>query len=61
MSADSFLLPDLIARAAQRSPEAPALTYGAQSLSYAQLQAQVQGFAAGLMALGLGRAERVGI
>jgi acyl-CoA ligase (AMP-forming) (exosortase A-associated) len=55
------LLPELIARAAWRAPEAPALSQGGRVLEYAALQAQVQGFAAGLMALGLRRAERVAI
>lgn len=58
---DAVLLPDLIARAAQRCPEAGALSSDGRQLSYGALQAQVQGFAAGLMALGLQRAERVGL
>jgi acyl-CoA ligase (AMP-forming) (exosortase A-associated) len=58
---DAVLLPDLIARAAQRAPAAQALSCGGQALDYAALHAQVQGFAAGLLALGLRRAERVGI
>ncbi|WP_066341984.1 acyl-CoA ligase (AMP-forming), exosortase A system-associated [Azohydromonas lata] len=58
---DAVLLPDLITRAAQRCPQAGALSHDGGQLSYAALQAQVQGFAAGLMALGLQRAERVGI
>jgi acyl-CoA ligase (AMP-forming) (exosortase A-associated) len=58
---DAVLLPDLIARAAQRTPAAQALSCGGQTLDYAALHAQAQGFAAGLMALGLRRAERVGI
>ncbi len=55
------LLPELIACAAWRAPQAPALSQGGRALEYAALQAQVQGFAAGLMALGLRRAERVAI
>lgn len=55
------LLPELIACAAWRAPEAPAVSQGGRALGYAALQAQVQGFAAGLMALGLRRAERVAI
>ena len=58
---DAVLLPDLIARAAQRSPDATALSNAGQHLGYAALHAQVSAFAAGLMALGLRRAERVGI
>ena len=58
---DSTLLLDLIARAAHRTPDAPALTAGASTMSYASLQADVAGFAAGLCGLGLERGERVGI
>ncbi len=58
---DATLLPDLIAHAAHRSPQAVALTSGATSLSYAQLQMAVEQFAAGLMALGIQRGERVAI
>jgi acyl-CoA ligase (AMP-forming) (exosortase A-associated) len=58
---DSTLLFDLIARAAHRTPDAPALTAGASTMSYASLQADVAGFAAGLCGLGLERGQRVGI
>ena len=58
---DAFLLADLIAHSASRSPEATALTYGQQSLSYAGLQQSVEGFASGLRVLGLQRGERVAI
>ncbi|NML15628.1 acyl-CoA ligase (AMP-forming), exosortase A system-associated [Azohydromonas caseinilytica] len=58
---DAVLLPELITRAAQRAPAAPALSCGGQVLDYATLHAQVQGFAAGVLALGLRRGERVGI
>jgi acyl-CoA ligase (AMP-forming) (exosortase A-associated) len=58
---ESTLLPELIARAAHRTPDAPALTSGSETLRYAQLQAAVQGFASGLLQLGLARGERVGI
>jgi acyl-CoA ligase (AMP-forming) (exosortase A-associated) len=57
----SSLLHELIAHSAQRTPEAPALTYGKETLGYGQLQAAVAGCAAGLLGLGLGRGERVGI
>jgi acyl-CoA ligase (AMP-forming) (exosortase A-associated) len=58
---DSVLLHELIARSAGRAPDAPALTYGAETLSYASLQARVAAFASGLRALGLERTQRVGV
>ena len=58
---ESTLLHELVARSAERSPEAPALTYGPHTLHYAELQARVAAFASGLLALGLARTERVGI
>ncbi len=58
---ESTLLPELIALTAQRSPQAIALTCGASHLSYADLNASVSQFAAGLMGLGLARSERVAI
>jgi len=35
---DSTLLHELIARTADRTPQAPALTAGSQTLTYAELQ-----------------------
>lgn len=58
---ESTLLHELVVRSAARTPEAPALTYGAHTLTYAELQGRVAAFAAGLRALGLARTERVGI
>ena len=58
---ESTLLHELISLAAQRTPQALALTYGAASLGYADLNHQVTQFASGLMALGLARGERVAI
>jgi acyl-CoA ligase (AMP-forming) (exosortase A-associated) len=58
---DSFLLPDLISRSAAATPQSLALSYGTASLSYAALEAQMSGFASGLMQLGLARGERVAI
>jgi acyl-CoA ligase (AMP-forming) (exosortase A-associated) len=59
--AEAVVLADLLTLSARRSPSAPALTYGEESLSYAELQARVQQFAAALLGLGLARGERVGI
>lgn len=58
---ESTLLHELIARAAERTPRATALTSGSAALSYAELADQVSRFAAGLMGLGLARGERVAI
>jgi acyl-CoA ligase (AMP-forming) (exosortase A-associated) len=58
---DATLLPDLIALAADRHPDAVALTYQRQHTHYAELQRQVTAVASALMALGLKRGERVAI
>ncbi|MBB3193494.1 acyl-CoA ligase (AMP-forming), exosortase A system-associated [Roseateles terrae] len=58
---DSHLLPHLIRCSADRDPAAPALRDGARSLTYGELATQVEAVANGLLSLGLGRAERVGI
>jgi acyl-CoA ligase (AMP-forming) (exosortase A-associated) len=58
---ESHLLHELVSRTAARAPEAPALTAGANTMSYGELDAAVAAFASGLMASGLQRAERVGI
>ncbi|MDO8959008.1 MAG: acyl-CoA ligase (AMP-forming), exosortase A system-associated, partial [Rhodocyclaceae bacterium] len=58
---DATLLPELIALAAQRAPQAVALTYGKHSLTYGELHAAVTHCAGGLIGLGLQRGERVAI
>jgi len=58
---EAFLLHHLVSFAAKRHPEAPALSSGGETLDYEALDQSVAGFARGLLALGLGRAERVGI
>ena len=58
---ESTLLPELITLAAQRTPQAIALTSGTSQLSYAELSTSVGQFAAGLLGLGLDRGERVAI
>ena len=58
---ESTLLPELIAVAAAREPDARALTDGLESLTYAELSTTVDRFAAGLVGLGLRRGERVAI
>ncbi len=58
---DATLLPELISVAADRQPEALALTAGKASLDYRSLNESVLRFAAGLIALGQQRTDRVGI
>ncbi len=58
---ESTLLHELVAVAAERTPDAPALTYGAANWAYGALASAVQGFAHGLAGLGLARGERVAI
>ncbi len=58
---ESTLLHELIHFSADRDGSVPALTYGAKTWSYAELDHAVRHFAGGLLALGLGRMERVGI
>ena len=58
---EATLLSELIDVAANRTPQAMALTYGDSSLSYADLSRAVTEFSSGLLGLGLGRGERVAI
>ncbi len=58
---ESTLLHELIAVSARRSPQSRALTHGSAHLSYAELHQAVTSFAAGLMALGVQRGERVAV
>lgn len=57
----THLLHELIRASADHAAENPALTGGTLTLSYGELAAQCEGFASGLMALGLARAERVAV
>jgi acyl-CoA ligase (AMP-forming) (exosortase A-associated) len=59
--AQAVLLHELIQCSAQRSPDTPALTLGADTWSYGQLQQRVAAFGAALQQLGLARGARVGI
>lgn len=58
---EAHLLHQLVQCAAERDPDAAALTSGADTLGYAALDGQVRAFASGLIALGLPRAGRVGV
>lgn len=58
---ESTLLPELISLTAARAPQEIALTMGACSLSYGELNAGVSQLAAGMVSLGLARGERVAI
>jgi acyl-CoA ligase (AMP-forming) (exosortase A-associated) len=57
----TYLLHQLVTASAQRQPEAPALTYGAETRSYAEVAAAITAFGAGLRQLGLDRGERIGV
>jgi long-subunit acyl-CoA synthetase (AMP-forming) len=58
---ESTLLHELVRVSAWRAPSQAALTYGTQTLSYRELDQGVEAFASGLMHLGVGRGDRVGI
>ncbi|MCV2368751.1 acyl-CoA ligase (AMP-forming), exosortase A system-associated [Roseateles oligotrophus] len=58
---ESIRLNELLSCAAERFADAPALQYGQNRQSYAELNAEVDAFASGLMALGVQRGERVAI
>ena len=58
---EAQLLHELISVAALRSPVAPALHSGGRESSYEVLDSDVTRFAAGLMALGVRRQDRVGV
>lgn len=52
---------DLLAGAAARTPDAPALSYRSQTVTYAQVWRMAQSVAAQLQSLGVRRGDRVGI
>jgi len=57
----TFLLHDLPLRSAARKADALALNCQGQALSYGDLAGSIERFGSGLMALGHGRGERIGI
>ena len=58
---EATLLHELVAVAALRAPQGAALTFGGETTNYATLAQSVDGFASGILALGLNRGDRVGI
>ncbi|WP_374487566.1 acyl-CoA ligase (AMP-forming), exosortase A system-associated [Zoogloea sp.] len=58
---DSTLLHELPAFSAARTPDAGALTYGKETLSYAALQDAISRYSQGLISAGLKKGERVAI
>jgi acyl-CoA ligase (AMP-forming) (exosortase A-associated) len=59
--ADSVLLHELVALSAQRYAARPAITSRGVTLGYDELRQSIENFAAGVVAAGLLRGERVGI
>lgn len=55
------LLPELLRRSATRTPDAPCLEFLGRGWTYAQVWDQVQRFAGGLAARGIGRGTTVGL
>jgi acyl-CoA ligase (AMP-forming) (exosortase A-associated) len=61
MPIEATLLQELIERSAERIPDRTALIAGTASLTYADLWDTIRRFANGVLDLGLGRGERIGI
>ncbi len=57
----SRTLGDLLDELAAATPQAPALVSGAERLDFAALKARTDGFARALLALGIGRGDRVAL
>src|SRR5687768_1728884 len=58
---DATLLHELPVAAADSHPERQALTFGADSLSYAELAGKISAFGCAVTSLGLARGERIAI
>ena len=58
---EATLLSELVSASAARRADAIALTSGTESIDYATLTGAIAAFASGVVGLGLGRGERVGI
>jgi long-chain acyl-CoA synthetase len=61
MTYPTITLPELLERTAAKSPDATALIYFGTTISYEQLQDQVNRLAAGLQALGVAKGDRVAL
>jgi long-chain acyl-CoA synthetase len=61
MTYPTITLPELLAQTAAKSPDAAALLYFGTSISYQQLEEQVNRLAAGLQALGVAKGDRVAL
>ena len=61
MTYPTITLPELLERTAAKSPSATALIYFGTTISYEQLQDQVNRLAAGLQALGVEKGDRVAL
>ena len=57
----SRTLGDLLDELAAATPQAPALVSGTERLDFAALKARTDGFARALLALGIGRGDRVAL
>lgn len=55
------LVPELVLRTADARADSPALTFKDRTWSYAELASEVRKVASGLLGLGLGRQDRVGV
>jgi len=61
MTYPTITLPELLERTVAKSPGAPALIYFGATISYGQLEDQVNRLAAGLQALGVEKGDRVAL
>ncbi|MEI7833544.1 MAG: long-chain fatty acid--CoA ligase [bacterium] len=58
---DTMTLCDLLEQTTKRNPDATALRFRDETVTYAQLDRMAQGFAAGLMKLGVRKGTRIGV
>lgn len=58
---EALSLPQLLSRTTARNPAAPFLHFLGRSYSYGEIRAEAERFAAGLVAMGVARGDRVGL